>query len=373
MNQRRHKVCILTTSHEAGDDRIRKQSLSLARCGYHVFLVARQPEEALPDGVLLVALPRAQSKFGRLVANCTRALWLAVRMRADVYHLHDPELVPAGLILRLLGKKVIYDAHEDYQQQLRAKRIPAVLRSMLARCWWGLEKTASRLFNHVIAADSYIRDKFPPHRATTIGNFPPLSFGDVPRSAAATGGFRMVYAGLISAARGLPQVLAACDLLKIDGVQLHVAGWSSDTGLLDSLSRHPKVVYRGQMPWSDINAYLANFDLGLLLLQPVAGYVNCTGEGIIKLFEYMSVGLPVLISNFPKLKELIESLQSGVAVDPTSPEEIAKAIEYLYQNPAVRCKMGENGRRAVRKRFNWEHEEQKLLEIYDTVLSGKKR
>ncbi len=60
-----------------------------------------------------------------------------------------------------------------------------------------------------------------------------------------------------------------------------------------------------------------------------------------------------------------------MAVDPSSPEAIARAIDFLHQNPSVRQRMSDNGRRAVREQFNWEHEEQKLLAIYQRLTAGK--
>ena len=137
------------------------------------------------------------------------------------------------------------------------------------------------------------------------------------------------------------------------------------------MKEHPKVVYHGVLPWEQVSRFLVTADLGVVLLQPLPSYTYFPGENLIKLFEYMSVGLPVLISDFPKLKALIERLDAGMAVDPTSPEAIARAIEFLHENPAVRRRMGDNGRRAVREQFNWEHEEQKLLAIYHKLTAGR--
>jgi glycosyltransferase involved in cell wall biosynthesis len=82
----------------------------------------------------------------------------------------------------------------------------------------------------------------------------------------------------------------------------------------------------------------------------------------------MLVGLPVVASDFPLYKEVVESSRCGLLVDPTRPEEIARAMEHLIEHPQEAKQMGENGRRAVLEKFNWEKESQRLLQIYDTVL-----
>jgi glycosyltransferase involved in cell wall biosynthesis len=95
-----------------------------------------------------------------------------------------------------------------------------------------------------------------------------------------------------------------------------------------------------------------------------------TGEGITKPFEYMAVGLPVLFSDFPKLKQFIGSLGAGMAVDPTDPRKIAEALDYLCEHPEVCREMGEAGRKAVRERYHWEYEERTLLDLYRRIVAG---
>lgn len=88
----------------------------------------------------------------------------------------------------------------------------------------------------------------------------------------------------------------------------------------------------------------------------------------IKMFEYMSAGIPVVASNFPLWKEIIEKNRCGVCVDPLSPKDIAKAINFIVQNPQIAQKMGENGKRAILEKYNWQIEEQKLFNIYEGLL-----
>ncbi len=87
-----------------------------------------------------------------------------------------------------------------------------------------------------------------------------------------------------------------------------------------------------------------------------------------KMFEYMSAGIPVIASDFPLWREIIEGCGCGICVDPLDPKKIAEAIDYLVDNPEIARRMGENGRKAVYDRYNWDVEEKKLLALYDSLL-----
>jgi len=135
------------------------------------------------------------------------------------------------------------------------------------------------------------------------------------------------------------------------------------------LKGYERVEYLGFIPWKSVLEMLPDCDLGLLLLQPVPGYLY-HGENSIKLFEYMMASLPVLCSDFPNLKRIIGQENCGITVDPTDPVEIGKKIMYLADNPGVAGRMGENGRKAVKEKYNWETEADKLLGLYGHILEG---
>jgi glycosyltransferase involved in cell wall biosynthesis len=369
----RKRVCILTSSHNAKDDRaFHKEAVSLAKAGYDVVMVGRNSCAETFEGVRIVPLSESRSRFQRYIGHPLRCLAAGFRIRAAVYHFHDPELLMVGTLLRLAGKRVIYDVHDDFATELESKDIPAALRSALATAWRLFESVAGRFMTHVVTADSHVAKKFPPNRTTVLANFPPPSFGAATHDQRPDDGiFRVVYVGGVETRRGVSRVIDALDRTAVPGIQFHVAGPTDDADLLRRMEEHPKVTYHGVLPWSKVSSLLATADVGVVLLQPLPCYTYYPGENIIKLFEYMAMGLPVLISDFPKLKELIERVDAGMAVDPTSPEAIARAIEFLHQTPPVRLRMSENGRRAVRERFNWGCEEQKLLAIYQRLTASR--
>jgi len=107
--------------------------------------------------------------------------------------------------------------------------------------------------------------------------------------------------------------------------------------------------------------------VGLVLFYPEPNQINSQPN---KLFEYMSAEIPIVASNFPLWKEIVEGNQCGICVDPLNPEEIARAIEYLITHPDEAQRMGENGRKAVIEKYNWESESKKLIELYRKILSS---
>ena len=86
------------------------------------------------------------------------------------------------------------------------------------------------------------------------------------------------------------------------------------------------------------------------------------------MFEYMSAGLPVIASNFPKWKNIIDETNCGICVNPLDPNEIAKAIEFFLTNPEKAKEMGQNGRKLIEKKYNWSIEEKKLNAFYSSLV-----
>lgn len=364
------KVCILTSGHNASNPRVfHKQAKSLAKAGYDVTFVAPDEADSVIDGVRIKAVPRLKNSLKRMTVTSARVFMAGLAEKAEVYHFHDPELIPYGLILRALGKKVIYDVHEYYRLKLESKGgIPSWLRGFAARAFDLFETIASRFFNGVIVVDQVTGGKFY-GRAIQVSNYPYLPEESAQaRHAGADGVFWCVYAGGLSGDRGLFKMIEAMEY--VDGrVRLVLLGRcrEKDWQKAKTLKGYEKVDWLGLLPWPDVMKLLPGCDLGLVLLQPTPAYLYA-GENTVKLFEYMMFGLPVLCSDFPNLTRIVEGEGYGLAVDPTSPVRIAEKIMYLMENPELRKKMGERGKDAVDKKYNWETESKKLLGLYDRVL-----
>ncbi|GAB6183586.1 glycosyltransferase family 4 protein [Thermodesulfovibrio hydrogeniphilus] len=366
------KVCILTTVHSPFDTRIfHKEAKTLAQAGYDVTLIAQHEKDVVVDGVKIIALPKLRNRLARIFGLTWRAFCLALRQRADIYHFHDPELIPVGLLLRLLGKRVIYDVHENVPKQILHKEwIPSPLRWLVAKVAQFVEAVAGKILNAVVAATPQIAKHFPAAKTVVVQNFPILDELLPPNPMPYTSRpLKVAYVGGITAIRGVREMVQAMALLPNSlSAKLVLVGTFSPLTLEEVVRRLPgweRVEFLGWQDRSGVAKVLGDVRVGLVVFGPVPNNVEGWPA---KLFEYMSTGLPVIASNFPLWKEIVEGNQCGITVDPLDPKAIAQAIEYLLTNPEEAQKMGENGRRAVKEKYNWDLEAAKLLSLYKELL-----
>ncbi|MGC2425215.1 MAG: glycosyltransferase family 4 protein [Nitrospirota bacterium] len=362
------KVCILTSSHRTNDARIfYKEAKSIAGAGYETAIIVPHPADEVLDGIRIKSVPNASGKLGRFLLRPLSILMACIKEEADIYHFHDPELIPVGLILKLQGKKAVYDVHEYYRQNLLSKRsLPWGVRHLVAYTFDILETCVSKLYDGVIVVDRLTGIKFK-GRAQVISNYPYSPKKPLPSKGRGKE-FKCVYAGGLSADRGLFKMIKAMEHVNIPA-RLTLIGPLSDEDRIkaEKMKGYEKVERLGLRSWPDVLNFLPECDLGLVLLQPVPAYIFA-GEGTIKLFEYMASGLPVLSSNFVNLERIIKETGCGSTVDPTNPNEIAKQIMYFADNPEASGRMGESGIKAVMEKYNWEKEAEKLLALYGRIL-----
>ena len=362
------KLCHLTY-HPPYDTRIfHKECKTLVNAGYGVTLLVPHNQSEFVDGVKIVPLPIYRTRLAKFVFLPFKAFLFALRQKASIYHFHDPALIISGLLLKAFGKKVIYDVHEDYKSKILSKHyIPRFLRRPLAYLFDLFEKNISKVFDAIVVVDDYLQSRFRHRRVVKVANFPPII--EIPRQKQ-NDEFVFVYAGGISKDRGISKVIQALDFLGDyrGKIKIILAGPIEEKDIKQAVENNPLIDYVGYLPWREVLKIYSVSDVGLLLLQPVPAYIYITTETPVKLFEYMLAGLAVLSTDFPSFKKLIEGNKCGICVDSTSPREIADAMKYLIEHKEEARKMGENGRRAVIERYNWEKESEKLLKLYKELL-----
>lgn len=367
------RIAHLTSAHPRDDIRIfHKECRSLVSAGYEVMLVVADGlGDSIREGVGILDVGRDEGRVRRMLRATSRVFAKAAQLDANIYHLHDPELIPVGLRLKCLGKRVVFDAHEDFPKQLLGKPYlsPFIL-SVLSKCFSLFERYACTRFDGIVAATPTIRDKFLAINANTIdvNNYPLSGELDAALPWAAKSP-EVCYVGSIAGIRGIREIVRAIELVR-EGVTLSLVGAFAEADV--------EVEVRGYVGWQRVNvlgiqdrqgvrATLGRSIAGLVTLHPVINYLDALP---IKMFEYMAAGIPVIASNFPLWREIVEGNGCGICVDPLNPEEIASAIEMLIRDRKRAEEMGANGARAVRDHFNWCAEERKLLSFYSRFFVG---
>ncbi len=366
------RIGILTSVHAPMDTRIYyKQARSLASRGHQVFLVARAGGAIADIRHLQVPVPR--SRWTRIL-TCLRILRHAVRLKCDVYHFHDPELLPIGVLIKALtGARLVYDVHEDVRIQIRSKYwIPSRLRRLVARLFGVAERFCLRWVDHVILAADCLVAEYPGDNTTLVRNYPILSV-TATRQEARTYSQRplLVYCGVVARIRGGLEMLEVVNLLRAQfpAVLLHIIGsfFPDDfeavvRARISALGLEQSVQIHGPLPMAEALRRVQDCDIGLALLHPLPNYIDAVPT---KILEYMSLGLPIVVSHFPLSQQIVDSAQCGIAVDPLAPHAAAAAIAHLNRDAQRLRELGNNGRRAVLQRYSWEAEEKKLLAIYE--------
>lgn len=371
------KTCILTSAHPALNIRpFYKEAITLVKAGYDVTMIAQHNKNEVVDGVKIIALPKSKNRFQRMFGITLKVFVFALKQKTSLYHFHDPELIPIGLLLKFFTKaKVIYDVHEDFPQDILSKAwIPKIVRKPISILFNWFEKLASRKIDYIFAATPFIKNNFKHCKVINIGNYPIMddfNSQTLQKQNCIYGKNKhiVIYMGHLTRDRGIKEIIRGLGFISPKHrVRMKLLGDFSDRNFeneVKNLKEWEMVEYLGWVPQETIPGHLKEVDIGLACLRPTSGYINSMAT---KIFEYMVTELPVIVSDFPLWKEIIEGNSCGICVNPLEPKEIAKAIEYLIEHPEEAKKMGSNGRRTVLEKYRWENEGKKMLKIYEELI-----
>jgi glycosyltransferase involved in cell wall biosynthesis len=362
------KIRHLTSVHTIRDPRIfHKECKSLAALGHDVGLIACHDRAETIDGVRIIPITRGGGRLDRMLRVGWRVYAAARRERADVYHFHDPELMWVGVLLKARGAHVIYDVHEDVPKQIMSKHwIPGWARPLISKAVYAVEQVVARILDGIVAATPSIAEKFPADKTVVVQNFPEAAFADADGGAPAEPTDAFVYTGGLMEVQGVREMAQAFARLP-EGMTGTIAGTFYPATLEAEISAQPgwqRVRYLGQVPRAEVRQIMSGGRTGLVLNHPTVNYVDAYST---KMFEYMALGIPVVCSNFPLWSDIVAGADCGIVVDPRDPAAIADAIRALAEDPERAARLGENGRRAIAERYNWEAELAKLDALYRSV------
>jgi glycosyltransferase involved in cell wall biosynthesis len=367
----RTKIAHLSSVHPPRDPRIvLKECSTLAAAGMEVVYVCPHAQDESVNGVRVHAVPFRRGRLSRVTATAFDVWKTALREKPAVFHVHDPELLPLAILARLAGHRVVYDVHEDLPLQVLAKHwIPRPLRPPMAWAAKWLERLAARALSGIVAATPQIGARFPSQKTVVVQNFvmldelavtAPTPYCERPNS--------FVYIGGIAAIRGAVEMVEAIGAVAAHlGARLALAGPVSHAALAAELERHEgwgRVDFHGWQSRAEVAVHLHRARAGILVIHPTENYLESYP---VKLFEYMAVGLPVIVSDFPLWRAMIGDVGCAIFVDPLDAKEITAAMTWILEHPDEAERMGAKGPAAARDRFNWNVEAAKLLAFYRTL------
>jgi glycosyltransferase involved in cell wall biosynthesis len=362
------KCVHLTSAHDARDARILlKECMALKGAGMDVAQVAPGGEEGEHCGVKLCSVRVLHGRWKRMTSTAWQVYRAALRLKADVYHFHDPELIPAGLLLKLHGKRVVYDVHEDLPRQIYSKEwLPPLGRGAVALMARALERVAALACDAIVVATPAIARRFPPKKTVLVQNYPrreEYQCLDAPRDF--TRSRRLIYVGQIAQIRGIKEMVRAMSFLPPSSdARLALVGAFESVALAEEVRGLPgfeRVDCLGERSREEVRALMSECCAGLVLFLPEPNHLEAQPT---KLYEYMAAGLPVIASNFPHWRSIVEEPGCGLVADPCDPPAIAAVIQRLLEAPEEAAAMGSRGRELARTRYSWEAEAVKLVELY---------
>lgn len=336
-------------------------------------LVVPHDRDGIVDGVRIRAVPKPSGRLERF----TRTAWLAYKAAleedADLYHVQNElELLFWAQLLRIKGSRVVYDMHENLLKSIPTKPwIKPLFRPLVALVCRFLERVLMYKIPVIYAEKSYHKDYQWVNKQAIVLNMPLTSqLLQVSEEKYLTP--TLGYIGGVTPERGSMITLEALNMLKEKGFPVN---WEC-IGPVDELHQTEllEAIDRYELKGAQLRGYLlpatgwriiARCQIGLALLKPIPNYYESYPT---KLFEYMALGLPVIVSDFPLYRRIVEREQCGICVNPESSEEIAQAVQWLLDNPDEAEAMGKRGQDATLKKYNWDQEQGKLLDFYQSLF-----
>lgn len=364
------KIVHVGYEHRFDDTRIfLKECKSLQKLGHEVVFITSNKngstDEARMDGVEIKVLKLNGRRIIRQLNYNKELFQVLLKEEADLYFIHEVVLVGVGKKLLKQGKRVIYDMHENSPKQIgtqlskgKGKFLAPLAERWVAHWEDGLLKKANGVLVVAEIQAERLRQLNIKNWAIVF-NFPVLeeTHGNYDKKN------QICYAGGITVERGITNLVKMMDSIDCE---LALAGriQNSYRENLQQLPGYKKVVEKGYLSKKEILDLYGESLIGMCTLLNTPNHYTSYP---IKMFEYMNAGLPVVCSNFPNMKEIIETEQCGFTVDPDNISEIATAVDYLLTNREAARAMGERGRKAVREKYNWDVEAKKMLQVVDNI------
>ena len=361
------RVCHVTSMHKPFDGRIfRKQCMSLSK-KYEVCLIQANTPDQVKDGIKVFGVNIPPSRTKKMLTR-RPVLEKALAVNADIYHIHDPELLSLIPRLKKKGKKVIFDSHENFPGVIMIKEyLPFFLRKAISRIYERYERHNLKYCDAIISVTPDIVKRLSiinPH-SYLVTNYP--IYKDLPDNR--KWGKSVCFAGGLTKEWMHHSIIAS---LPDTEAIYRIAGFSAYQNYENTLKSMPgwkQVEFLGRIKHEEVNSFMQESSAGMALYTYEDANVNYK-EGTLgnqKIFEYMMAGIPLITSHLRLWEEIVKSNDCGLCVEPSEPATISDAINYLLDHPEEAKRMGDNASKAVKEKYNWSTQEETLFQAYEYV------
>ncbi len=376
----RVKVCHFSSVHHVWDTRVFYRECSSLAQDFDVTLIAIGKDSYVKNGVQVIGIPKPTSFLQRFLFTIWKVFYLAVKQDAAIYHIHDAEMVPFGMILGILGKKVIYDIHENTLGDIQLKPWLSASQKKWAGWAYRLFLQTGKQFMHyvpVVADPKLLHDFYvSEEECTIVQNFADLD-ELAPYQVMDRGGLEgnhLFYVGMIrDMYYNIDPFLEAIYLLQQQGkiCELHLIGYFG-VNAQTSFDHLPywkaisqQIHFYGFLDQAKAYEISKQCKVGLCIKnQPDDMLVSHER----KLFEYMCIGLPAIFCDSAIYCNLNNEFQIGIPVDVQSAQAISTALCDLLYKPGLLNELSAINLMASKEKYNWHKEYARLRFLYDHLL-----
>lgn len=363
------KITHLTSVHPRYDTRIfHKHSVFAAASGYNVSILVNDSyhNEKIKNVEIVSTNWIFQSKIKRVIFSVFLFPFKALSMESKLYIIHDPELIPCGIILKLFKKKVIYDIHEDYYLIHFNKSTFFTL--VFGAFYRMLSDLFIRLVDGVFVVNDRLVLQYSPiaKRLVLVPNFPIIDKVQPISKQLNNGNIKIIFAGGITEDWNVS--LISKIISSLEDVELHIAGKKSY--YLESIlaNEYSNLIYHGNLMYDEVLNLMNQMDIGVAF----SSSIQLQGEGSIgntKVFEYLSSGLAVIVNDNKVWREIIKDNNLGFVLEHI--EDIRLVIERIKDNRIYLQEMKHNAKIIITERYNWNKSFLDVVEMYEDITLGK--
>jgi glycosyltransferase involved in cell wall biosynthesis len=372
-NHNEYRVCMLSSVNSAFDVRIfNREAKTLVKSGYKVYFVVTHNKEEIIEGVHIIPISKRKSRFYRFFIKDWIILFKSIRINAILYHFNNPDLILIGLILKLIGKKVVYDVHENVCLDILSKEwIFPPIRKVISLIIKFIEWFSLHFFDKIIVAgkDIQLQSHFRKfhHKIILIRNYPTITISAIEIFPKPKDKIRFIYAGGITYGRAIMEIIKAYKYIEYSNSELIILGKFNSNDfknkILNSINNFINIKYIPSVSYREMFNLLKKCHAGLICFEPLLNNIGALSGRNNKIYEYMMAGLAIIGSNFESWNNFILGNKIGVTVDPNNVSEISRAMNFLIENPERILSMEKNAKRLSNK-YSWESERHKLINLY---------